>query len=92
MRFVSTRGDSPEASLREAIFDALAPDGGLYMPSRLEALPDAFLDGLSEESQASITRFVAAHLLGQDLGAADLDFVLAQTGKGHAPPVDLTRV
>lgn len=85
MRFVSTRGDSPEASLREAIFDALAPDGGLYMPSRLEALPDAFLDGLSEESQASITRFVAAHLLGQDLGAADLDSIL-EGGLGFEVP------
>ena len=85
MRFVSTRGNSPEASLREVIFDALAPDGGLYLPSRLEALPDAFLDGLSEESQEAIMRVVADHLLGQDLEATDLDSVL-EGGVGFQVP------
>ena len=32
MRFVSTRGKAPAASLGTALFDGLAPDGGLYVP------------------------------------------------------------
>jgi len=41
MRFVSTRGKAPAASLGTALFDGLAPDGGLYVPETIEPwLPD----------------------------------------------------
>jgi len=36
MRFVSTRGEAPAASLGTALFDGLAPDGGLYVPEAIE--------------------------------------------------------
>jgi threonine synthase len=36
MRFVSTRGKAPAASLGTALFDGLAPDGGLYVPDAIE--------------------------------------------------------
>ena len=36
MRFVSTRGKAPAASLGTALFDGLAPDGGLYVPDTIE--------------------------------------------------------
>jgi len=36
MRFVSTRGKAPAASLGTALFDGLAPDGGLYVPEVIE--------------------------------------------------------
>ncbi len=39
MRYVSTRGDSPAVDLRTALFEGLAPDGGLYLPERLDPLP-----------------------------------------------------
>lgn len=38
MRFVSTRGCAPAATLSEAIRNGVAPDGGLYLP---EAIPAA---------------------------------------------------
>lgn len=37
MKFISTRGQSPAVSFREAVAQGLAPDGGLYLP---ESLPD----------------------------------------------------
>ena len=37
VRFVSTRGTAPAASLGTALFDGLAPDGGLYIPDPIEA-------------------------------------------------------
>ena len=37
MRFVSTRGKASAASLGTALFDGLAPDGGLYVPDTIEA-------------------------------------------------------
>jgi threonine synthase len=36
VRFVSTRGKAPAASLGTALFDGLAPDGGLYVPELIE--------------------------------------------------------
>ena len=36
VRFVSTRGRAPDASLGTALFDGLAPDGGLYVPDPIE--------------------------------------------------------
>jgi hypothetical protein len=52
-------------------------------------------DALCQTLVETLTPFIAVGNVaptGGRLGAADLDFVLAQTGKGHAPPVDLTRV
>jgi threonine synthase len=50
VRFVSTRGNAPAASLGTALFDGLAPDGGLYIPDPIEPwAPDeiAALPGMS---------------------------------------------
>jgi threonine synthase len=38
MRFVSTRGEAPAATLSQAIRNGVAPDGGLYMPGTLLAV------------------------------------------------------
>ena len=43
MRYVSTRGAAPAVSLRMALFDGPAPDGGLYMPERIDPLPPAWV-------------------------------------------------
>jgi threonine synthase len=57
MRFVSTRGQAPSASLSEALRNGAAPDGGLYMP---EELPRATLDEL--DANASLPEFAATLL------------------------------
>src|SRR5262245_41443231 len=36
MRFVTTTGSAPPVSFTTALFDGLAPDGGLYVPERIE--------------------------------------------------------
>ena len=36
MKFISTRGRAPAVDFRTALFEGLAPDGGLYVPARLE--------------------------------------------------------
>ncbi len=38
MPFISTRGEAPAATLREALFRGLAPDGGLYQPHPIPIL------------------------------------------------------
>ena len=47
LRFVSSRGDAPAVSLSEAIATGLAPDGGLYIPTRLPAVDIAGFAGVT---------------------------------------------
>src|SRR5512138_2836060 len=46
VQWVSTRGSAPPISFVDALFAGTAPDGGLYMPERLEPLPTATLESL----------------------------------------------
>ncbi len=43
--YVSTRGGAPGVPFREALLDGLAPDGGLYVPTHVPALPDDWARG-----------------------------------------------
>lgn len=64
MRFVSTRGDAPPVDFKTALFEGLAPDGGLYVPERLERLPS------SELTDLGIARFFVGDEMAADRLAA----------------------
>lgn len=67
MRFVSTAGRAPPANLRTALFDGLAPDGGLYQPASLEMLPDAAVSRLIGTTLHDTALLLARHLMGDEL-------------------------
>jgi threonine synthase len=46
LKFVSSRGGAPPVSLSTAIATGLAPDGGLYIPTRLPAVAPAAFAGV----------------------------------------------
>jgi threonine synthase len=46
MRFYSTERNSPLVSFRDALFNGLAPDGGLYMPEFVPFFSERLLSGL----------------------------------------------
>ncbi len=70
MSFVSTRGGSEAVSLRTAIVQGLAPDGGLYVPERIEPLPQDQLDALRGASSVETGVAIAAHLVGDEIPRA----------------------
>jgi threonine synthase len=41
MRYISTRGQAPPVSFLDAVLNGMAPDGGLYVPEQIPALPMA---------------------------------------------------
>jgi threonine synthase len=51
LSFVSSRGESPPVSLSDAIARGLAPDGGLYVPTRLPAVDPAGFAGMTRLPQ-----------------------------------------
>lgn len=72
MKYYSTNGKSPLASLKDAVVKGLAPDGGLYMPERIPAIPKAFFNNLQEMSFQEIAYVVASTLFGEDIEADKL--------------------
>jgi len=67
MKWVSTRGASPPITFVDALFAGTAPDGGLYMPERLDPLPPADLDRIRGEDLTGIATIVGAHLLRDEI-------------------------
>jgi threonine synthase len=77
LKYVSSRGAAPPVSLSEAIAKGLAPDGGLYVPTRLPAVDPAAVAGASrlpDVARAALEGFFAGDrlqpLLGEIAGAA----------------------
>jgi threonine synthase len=81
LKFVSTRGGAPPVSLSTAIATGLAPDGGLYVPTRLPVVdPAAFagVSGLPHIARGALAGFFDGDRLQPALGeiadaALDLD-------------------
>ena len=92
MRFVSTGGESLAADLRTALTRGLAPDGGLYLPERMEPIDASILAGLRGQSFSVVSRAVARHLLGSTIPAADLDRIVDAALNFEVPLVALSDV
>ena len=67
MNWVSTRGSSPPVPFIDALFAGTAPDGGLYMPERLEPLPAGAVESLRGASVVDIGIRIGSHLLRDEI-------------------------
>src|SRR5688572_24540170 len=67
MKWVSTRGASPPISFIDALFAGTAPDGGLYMPERLDPLPAGTVERLAGADIVTIGTTIGAHLLRDEI-------------------------
>ena len=72
MKCISTRGQAPPASFKDAVLAGLAPDGGLYVPASLERRPDAFWTALRGKSFHDVAIAVALELAGDEFDEATL--------------------
>jgi len=71
LKFVSTRGAAPAVSLSDAIARGLAPDGGLYVPTRLPSVDPAGIaagSGLPDAARVALAGFFAGDRLQPMLG------------------------
>ncbi|MEM1206381.1 MAG: threonine synthase [Acidobacteriota bacterium] len=90
MAFVSTRDpDGPRYGLAEALRLGPAPDGGLFMPERLDPLPAELLDDLPGRPLAETATGVLEHLVGDDLPAGVLGPLAAEALDFPIPVVPL---
>jgi threonine synthase len=74
MRWVSSRGASPAVPLIDALFAGTAPDGGLYMPERLDPLSADQLQAIraARGDLVEIGTIVGSHLLRDEISRQDM--------------------
>jgi len=89
MRFYSTRNKHVSISFEEAVRQGMAPDGGLFMPGRIERLPEKFWREFPSLSFHEVALSVATHFLGDALTRDELNLILHQSLTFDAPLVKI---
>lgn len=89
MKYYSTNQQAPLASLSEAVVRGLAADRGLYMPERINRLPQEFFDSIEELSFQEIAFRVAEAFFGEDIPADDLRHIVYDTLAFDTPVVHI---
>jgi threonine synthase len=89
MKFYSTNNTSIRVSFKEAVFNSMPQDKGLYMPESIPRLDDKFLDNLDSYTLPEIAFHVAKNLLGDDIPENDLKAIIEDAINFYAPVVKL---
>lgn len=90
MNYYSTNHSAPCATLEEVVVRGLAPDKGLYMPERIQRLPDAFFDRIDTLSLQEMSFEVAKAFFGDDVPDDDLRRIVFDTLAFDIPAVRVT--
>ena len=90
MKYYSTNGKAPIATLEKAVVKGLAEDKGLYMPERIKPLPKEFFDQIENLSFQEIAYTVADAFFGEDVPAEDLKKIVYDTLAFDCPCVKVT--
>jgi threonine synthase len=90
MKWVSTRGASAAVPFIDALFAGTAPDGGLYMPERLDPLPAGTVEALQDADIVEIGTRIGAHLLRDEITPEALRPLIADALDFPVPLVQVT--
>jgi threonine synthase len=89
MKLYSTNNTSKTVSFKEAVFNSMPQDKGLYMPVNIPRLNYKFLNNLDEYTLPEIALHVATNLIGDDIPADDLKAIIYDAINFYAPVVKL---
>lgn len=89
MKYYSTNGKAPIADLHKAVVKGLAEDRGLYMPERINKLPQAFFDNIEKMSFQEIAYTVASAFFGEDVEPDALHDIVYDTLSFDCPVVQV---
>lgn len=89
MQFYSTNNKDLRVSFKEAVFNSMPLDKGLYMPEVIPQLPTSFIDNIEKYSLTEIAYEVASALLKDEIPADDLKTLVEEAANFDAPTVPL---
>lgn len=89
MKFYSTNNTESRVSFKDAVFNSMPQDKGLYMPVSIPRLDDKFINNLDSYSLPEIAFHVAQNLLGDDIPSDDLKAIIYDAINFYAPIVQL---
>ena len=87
MKYFSTQGRAPIATLEKAVVKGLAEDRGFYMPERIKTLPKEFFEQMPEMSFQQIACTVAEAFFGEDVEPEALRRIVCDTLSFDTPIV-----
>ena len=89
MKLYSTNNKTLQVSFKDAVFNSLPQDKGLYMPTSITPLSKDFIDNLENYSLEEIAFHVAEHLLKDSIPSDDLKAIISDAINFPAPVVEL---
>src|SRR3569623_1669991 len=89
MKLYSTKNTSHQVSFKEAVFNSMPQDKGLYMPASIPRLDDRFLNNLDSYTLPEIAFHVAKNLLNDAIPEADLKKIIEGAISFYAPVIEL---
>ena len=89
MKYYSTNGKAPIATLQKAVVKGLAEDRGLYMPERINKLPKEFFDHIESMSFQEIAYTVASAFFSEDVDPDALHDIVYDTLQFDCPVVNI---
>jgi threonine synthase len=89
MKLYSTNNPTTRVTFKEAVFNSMPQDKGLYMPVDIPRLDDKFINNLDGYSLPEIAFHVAKNLLGDDIPDGDLKAIIDDAINFYAPIVEL---
>jgi threonine synthase len=89
LHFYSTNNPTTRVSFKDAVFNSMPQDKGLYMPVTIPRLDDKFINNLDGYSLPEIAFHVAKTLLGDDIPDDDLKAIIDDAINFLAPVVKL---
>ncbi|MGB3809603.1 MAG: threonine synthase [Parvibaculum sp.] len=94
MKYVSTRGQSPELEFEEVLLAGLARDGGLYVPSEWPQMSERKIRAMAGLSYQEVAFRVMRPYIGPTIPDADLAAMIegAYAGFGHKAVAPLVQI
>ena len=79
MKYYSLNHSSKKASFKEAVFNGIASDRGLYFPEKVIPLSKEFIQNISEYSNEEIAFKVIKQFIGDEIPEAHLKKIIKET-------------
>lgn len=89
MTYYSLNDKEHTATFKEAVVNGIAPDKGLYFPSKISALPSSFFEEIERLSTIEIAQRSIEQFIGYEIPESELTKILSRVLDFDFPVVDL---